>query len=642
MCNRGNWQSLGRVVIEFVDDAEGNEVDDSGDSSSEDDRDKRASPTGGVERQNVGRGSVEDKLYNELRQIVDDSPAEEADCILQGQDQCGQRLRQHARQLFHGNTEETTRTKLGDWLIFCKAVYVGIVPKVDEVQWPPQISEWEAFLVEARQKVSSYIRFKNVVGNVCGVANRYWSNKMHVPPAQIDPRLVYSSQHQRMLGMLKREHGVGVRQVAAITMHEARNGTHFGDHFSVRGVAGCAAFAMGCLMGGRRPRSLTGILLSHIELSVGLGLVNGKWVKVPDLMVTLHEEKFPDIQGHRISKDCPFGEQYEKTYRCSPAFWVYRLCVLRGVFREVDPIINSAVGQVLHIRPECLAYYLFCEVHPNYWIDTAPSRVATLGSWNEQLLQRMGCEPRKFSSHRSGFVSRTCILAILDARGKELPLDVIEVMVRWGGWQAVTRARTVLRVYARKILDQFVDPYALSLGFEASEAEWEKRKAEYLGSAIFPSQAIFDCGRSVAPLQVRMRAWQGRNWQNFQSALNDASAKMMRASFRDKDVMPMHRYRQARRAYNLYRKQHRGQQVVRSLEQLLRVRNATWKSCLEEAMLDCEKCFFEEKFVQEPHRYLHGQKFLELLEDMHIGEVQLNGCPVKKHAPQELGKFWWR
>lgn len=74
---------------------------------------------------------------------------------------------------------------------------------------------------------------------------------------------------------LKREHGVGVRQVAAITMHEARNGTHFADHESVRGVAACAAFSMGCLMGCQRPRSLTGILLKHIKLEVGRAVIDG-------------------------------------------------------------------------------------------------------------------------------------------------------------------------------------------------------------------------------------------------------------------------------------------------------------------------------------------------------------------------------
>ena len=58
-----------------------------------------------------------------------------------------------------------------------------------------------------------------------------------------------------------------------------------------------------------------------------------------------------------------------------------------------------------------------------------------------------GAKP--FLHHRSGFVSRTCILAILASRGKELSAGTIELVIRSGGWQAGTRARTVLRVYAR-------------------------------------------------------------------------------------------------------------------------------------------------------------------------------------------------
>lgn len=64
---------------------------------------------------------------------------------------------------------------------------------------------------------------------------------------------------------------------------------------------------------------------------------------------------------------------------------------------------------------------------------TAPTSTNTISNWNRTLLIRYGSPPRGFSSHRSGFVSRTCILAILHNKGTELPPGVVDMMVRAGG-----------------------------------------------------------------------------------------------------------------------------------------------------------------------------------------------------------------
>lgn len=394
----------------------------------------------------AGEHSLEDAVFSKLCQIVDRGAEEAAEALMSDGSDYGRCFGAHARALFGGNTEEATSGRKGDWLLFCRALYPEALPALQDVQWPPEMAAWEQFLRQARSDVASEVALKRVVSNVCQVAIRYWTRRRKCLADAIDPRVLFSHQHRVAMGELRRSHGVGVRQVAPITMWEARNGTHFADHFSVRGVAACAAFAMGCLMGGRRPRTLTGILLEHIELTVGRGLVGGRWVAVPHLKVTFHEEKFPDVQGFRVATDRPFGRGYAETFLCSPAFWVYRLCVMRGLFASHDPIKQVGVGQSLAFKPEALQYYLFCEVHPDYWVDSAPSSVGTLGAWNKQILKRMGHLPRPFSAHRSGFVSRCCILAILQARGKELSTDMIEVMIRWGGWQAVTGARTVLRV----------------------------------------------------------------------------------------------------------------------------------------------------------------------------------------------------
>ena len=110
--------------------------------------------------------------------------------------------------------------------------------------------------------------------------------------------------------LIWREHGTVVKQVEAITKHEALNATHFANITSVRGVSKCAAFTMGALMGGRRPRTLTAICLRDVKLTVGLAEVDGQQVKVPHAAVTFIVEKYTDLQGDRKATDKPYYSGY--------------------------------------------------------------------------------------------------------------------------------------------------------------------------------------------------------------------------------------------------------------------------------------------------------------------------------------------
>ena len=249
--------------------------------------------------------------------------ADEAEQLLQGSGRSAASLKAHVDTLFMGNTEETTRMKLGDWCLFCKILSRGAVPEVHDMQWPPCFEDWTRFLLEARVRVSSYKRFQGVVGNVCEVANRYWSKKVGVLKEAVDPRLLYSADHRRTMQLIKREHGMGVKQVVAITMDEARNATHFGDAEAVRGIAECAAFTIGTLMGGRRPRTLTAMKLGDVKLFVGRAVLrDGAEVKVPCVRLTFREEKYDDIQGPREATDEPHSEGYSEQMWNSCAFWI--------------------------------------------------------------------------------------------------------------------------------------------------------------------------------------------------------------------------------------------------------------------------------------------------------------------------------
>ncbi len=100
-------------------------------------------------------------------------------------------------------------------------------------------------------------------------------------------------------------------------MHEARNGAHFADHYSVRGVAACAAFCFGTLLGGRRPRTLTAILLEDLELIVGAVELQYTEILVPCMRVRFRQEKYDCKQGPREVTDEPHctskGTDYAST-----------------------------------------------------------------------------------------------------------------------------------------------------------------------------------------------------------------------------------------------------------------------------------------------------------------------------------------
>ena len=165
---------------------------------------------------------------------------------------------------------------------------------------------------------------------------------------------------------------MGMKQVKAITMIEARNGTHYTDLLSVKGVAQALAFSIGVTMGGKRPRTLTAIKLAHCMLKVGKTNLGSECVLVPQIKLKFIEEKFDDEQGPRARECCdvPHSSGYQQDLWTSVAFWMYRLLVMRGVFEKHDPILTSAVGDVLNVRSECQEYYLFCDMKANYWIDT--------------------------------------------------------------------------------------------------------------------------------------------------------------------------------------------------------------------------------------------------------------------------------
>ena len=132
-------------------------------------------------------------------------------------------------------------------------VYDKVIPEVADIKWPPTEPEWKQFFLAARPKVSSMKRLEHVVGSVCWVASMHVSRKLGSSPEAhlCDPRKMCQLEHRRTMGLVLCEHGVGVRQVKAITMAEFRTAIRFADHDSVQGMA----FTLAALLGGERARS---------------------------------------------------------------------------------------------------------------------------------------------------------------------------------------------------------------------------------------------------------------------------------------------------------------------------------------------------------------------------------------------------
>ena len=305
--------------------------------------------------------SAEDKVYNSLAVVLDDAHAVEVEVLMAGHTRDAGTLQAHSDDLFQGASKAGYRAKMGHWLMYLKIAYPGqqnVVP-LPNVVWPPTLPAWKTFLWSAREQISSYGSFSNAVINVCWLGTRHFSAKTGQGSAQLDPRQLYSQEHLSTMVLIRREYGTAVKQVEAITIHEALNATHFADITSVRGVSQCAAFTMGALMGGRRPRTLTAIRLRDVKLTVGLGEVDGQQVKVPHAVVTFTDEKYMDLQGDRKATDEPYYSGYAAHIWNSPAYWIYRQLVMRGCFDSFDPILTLNVGDEIKVAETCLPYFLF-------------------------------------------------------------------------------------------------------------------------------------------------------------------------------------------------------------------------------------------------------------------------------------------
>ncbi|GLC69608.1 hypothetical protein PLESTF_000853700 [Pleodorina starrii] len=359
-----------------------------------------------------------------------------------------------------------------------------------------------------------------------------------------------------------REYGVGVHQVMGINLQEAVSGPNFVDANSVLGCTMAAAWTLGTVCGGRRPRSVAAIRLRDLTLRACEVWVRspGQSDKAPCIVpgiarLTWTDEKTTHYAGYKESSD--MYDRYEGEgwdfLRERPAYWVYRLLVMRGVFQgaDRDPIAAGGLrrGDAILVRDSAKDYFLLCEALSEDWVDTLPVGVATLGIWTKTILKRMGCPPRGYSAHRRGSVTRGVILDILNNRGTGLSEDTMNAICRLGGWDSVTGIRTVMKVYAARIMDRYVSGAALTLGRVGTAAEWDTRKQEYMGTVQWPAKQIWEAGSVLHPLPMRHAMRWERAVAQRREMLSKACAELLKLVLQDTDEMPVLRYREARASY---------------------------------------------------------------------------------------------
>lgn len=464
--------------------------------------------------------------------------------------------RKRAIDVFKGNTEQGSKGKGYDWkryVRFCHGRGSGAAV------WPPTCDDWLDFLVELRPQVRSFPRFNSAIDNICHVGCRQAAKDSNAwKIGEFDPRCLYAVAHRAMKRQMKRESGVEVKQVPGITMEEARSAVNYIDKWSLLGCCMGIAWTMGCVMGGRRSRTLASVRLQDIVLEVqAIKVQRGDDVEshmYPSIKsVTFTDEKTYAYSGDRMASDNYAGAvfpSYEDMYR-RPAYWIYRFLVMRAVFSEVDPVASGHVGKTFSARAECMEEYLMCQCWGEEWVGSMPVAPYTLSHWNRKLLKRMGCPPRGFSSHRRGCATRALALSVFKSKGAGVDPATIEVITRWGGWEAISGARTVYKVYTGPILDTCLDGAALGLGQAPSDEHLETRYLQFMGCITHPSDVIVEKGRIMDPLRFRYMVWHDEDVAMHRRNVTACVASILETAAADTNLCPVRRFYSPRRLLNV-------------------------------------------------------------------------------------------
>ncbi len=453
------------------------------------------------------------------------------------------------------NTAQGAEGRARAWAMYVEACGGGEAPP-----WPPSKELWCAVLVHVRERVLSHTRFMSVQALICGVGVKAWAATpaaRALPPgtAPPDPRRLYRAEAAAHMSFFRRDRGQQLRQVAGVSMREGKSANFFVGANDARGMMKAAAFGMGCVMGGRRSRSLASIRLAHLRFTVETCSVRGVAQRVPCLEVAFVDEKYMDSRGVRSARETyAFRAADDHDFLIMGCvYWAYRLLVLRGAFgRGADPLSTLPLLSEFRAAPEFLEEFLFCRTFGDQCIGGIPVAPKALSEWTREMLKRMGAPPRGFSAHRRGFVTRACIIGVLQAHGEALSPARLEAICACGGWQLGSGHQTVMRTYLQPVLEMFLSGATLAFGpAKNAEGMWLARLHEYLNDCVRPPAPMLiepvrqAGGQRSCPLRIKVAALHSPEWVAYQREASAAASAVLGAGEADVEISPLNRYRHA-------------------------------------------------------------------------------------------------
>ena len=444
--------------------------------------------------------------------------------------------------------------------------------------WPPPFDFWSEFVTNVRAGTPSRDAFYQLVMGVSTYGSRLYGGRQLAKE--------YGSAYGRLMRMLNRHYGSVVRQVRYIDATEARNFHKFVDRECLLGLTSGAAFAFGVTGGGKRPRSVTSILLDHVTVVVEQVVVRGKPMLVPAFSICIVDEKYSDCMGPRAVREWLAGiEGYEDWAELTCSWWLYRCLVVRNAFTVRDPMAAHGlrVGDHLPFRDDATHWFLFCYVRGDLYENCRPLSTGMLFTMTSKLLERMGSEGRGYSAHRKGCVTRAVERELLlNGGGQRLVDSLTNVLVRWGGWDVMRGQDTLSRRYVQQVVDRLIDTLGLGLGKEMSEAERQVKLLEMEGVELpWPSRRNIQ-ERSVKdrPLLVRMMAYMDPAFQALQRQVDEAGKSIRAIGFADKNISLLARDQDLSTLFCTVLKSHSTSAAVLHYGALIKVQRTMYKKAL--------------------------------------------------------------
>jgi hypothetical protein len=459
-------------------------------------------------------------------------------------------LLEHTVNVLASTTLSGSQNKTYAWCHWCLWRYKRGVPSLVQTleKWPPTCIDWQEYELYTRKQTGSNDAARVRVGQACTVAGEYWCGKepgLFKSAEECSPIHLYGVGHRKAVAIARRAVERTTEQVKAVTMDEARSGPHFCDDTSYLGLQHGAAWTCGCIMGGKRPNTVAAIRAGDVVFIVAERVVGvaRRVQRVVELRVRFRQEKFDDIIADRSLGDVPPDPLKEGEVKESFGYWCYAMLRARRLFASDDPLVQEPLGTVFQVRLECREFYLFCKTSVDglCWVDTVPVDVAALSRWCQLVLTRLGSEPRGFSAHRSGFVTRAVTLHLLETRGAQMAEDTLAAIVRAGGWEAESGKKTVGKTYTRAAADAHINTQLLGLGKDGTNAVFSRRHQEYVKDGRRPDVPPVN---RVGGGTLGAVTWCARlpEVQYLQARVNAFGRAMVEAAMGDVSIMPLRRF----------------------------------------------------------------------------------------------------